>query len=59
MACALNARIICFKAVQVGHVLIVSDEHHRVDRVLEVLAHQSLLDIRTAFVDKVEWDLGR
>ena len=51
--------VLWLEVVEILHLLVVCHEHHWVDRVLEVLGHQLVLNIRTALVDEVEGHLGR
>ena len=39
------------------YALVVANKNHRIKRILKVVGHKLLLDIGTAFVDKVEGNL--
>ena len=55
---ALNYFVFFYELLQVRYTLIILDEHDWVDRIIDILLHQLLLDVRAALVGQVERHFG-
>ena len=53
----LHALICRLQFREAIYALVVANKDHRIKRIFKVLGHELLLDIRTAFVDKVKGNL--